>query len=66
MGIAVHEDSSSPRVNLQVSGIEQDRLRVESEEINSLLTRILREMVKMNMHLSFLSGKEVDNFEVEV
>lgn len=64
--IAVHEDSKSPRTNLEDVVLNIQNARIEYSNLDGTMNQILQELKKMNLYLSAMSEREFDNYQVEV
>lgn len=59
-------DTEGDAQKIGVAGPEQDELKVTSFEQENLLTGILRELKKINIHFGIINNTFIENEDVEV
>jgi hypothetical protein len=65
-GKVIATDTEGNTQPIGVVGAEQDEIKVSDHEQENLLTKMLKELKKMNLHLTILSDENIRNNDVEV
>lgn len=63
--IATDADGNTQSIGAAGIAKKQDELKMSGQQVESLLLKILKESMKTNMHLSFLTDEHVTNVSVE-
>jgi hypothetical protein len=65
-GKVIATDIEGNTQSIGVVGVEIDELKVSDHEQENLLSKILKELKKINLHMSLLSDEDIKNYDVEV
>jgi hypothetical protein len=65
-GKMIATDTEDNAHKVGIAGPEQDELKVTSFEQENLLTSILKELKKINLHFNMINNTFIENEDVEV